>query len=183
MKINPNLSGMGNVLELINSANPGRNFTFAQVAVKSVATNTTPDIPYNTVAVMTGKAGGPYRNDQTVYYNRRPVTEAVEDPTVSYRVDETTTLAELVENVSKALKIVSTEVELVDFKTERDSSISTMVLKPTPNSLLYTHSFEITLIWLGEGVEEAVTILWAADELDRLINVTMPSRGYLKEQS
>src|SRR5437764_46342 len=126
MKINPNLSGMGNVLELINSANPSMNFTSAQVYVKSVIPHTPDANPYNSQAVVSGKSGGPYKNDQILYYNRRPITEAVESPVVSYSVNELTSLADLLQTVTRGLKIVSSEVELVDFKTERDSSVSTM---------------------------------------------------------
>jgi hypothetical protein len=179
MKINPNLSGMGNVLGLINSANPGKDFTTAQVYVKSVTPRTPDSNPYNSTAVVSGTTDGPYKNDQVVFYNRRPITEAVESPVVSYQVDELTTLADLVQMVSRGLKIVSSEVELVGFKTEKDSSVSTMTLQPIANSLLYVDTFDIVLVWSGEEVQEAVQVLWAEDELNKLINVTMPSRGYL----
>lgn len=179
MKINPNLSGMGNVLELINSANPGKNFTSTQVYVKSVTPHVPDANPYNSQAVVSGTSDGPYKNDQVVFYNRRPITEAVESPVVSYQVDELTTLADLLLMVAKALKIVSSEVELVNFHTEKDSSVSTMTLQPISNSLLYVNTFDIVLVWTGNEVQEAVQILWAEDELNKLINVTMPSRGYM----
>jgi hypothetical protein len=54
-----------------------------------------------------------------------------------------------------------------------------MTLQPIANSLLYVDTFDIVLVWSGEEVQEAVQVLWAEDELNKLINVTMPSRGYL----
>lgn len=178
MKINPNLSGIGNVLELINAANPNKNFTSLEVAVKSVTPRTPDSIPYNSAAVLMGKPDSQYKDEQTVYYNRRPILEAVQTPTVSYAVDETTTMDELLAMVCSALRIVKTDVELVDFRTPQDSSVSFMTLKPIENALLYHDTFDITLVWVGEGVQEAVSVLWLADELDKFINVTVPSRGY-----
>lgn len=179
MKINLNLSGIGNVLRLINTANPKRNFTSAQVKVTSVTSRQPDANPYNSQAVLTGKPDGPYKNDQTVFYDRRPITEAVEFPTVSYPVTGETTLDELKEVICNALKLISSEVELVDFYTQADSSFSTITLSPTPNSLLYVETFDVMLMWTGEESAEAVSVLYAEQELNKLINLTMPSRGYM----
>lgn len=80
MKINPNLSGTGNLFLLINAANPGRNFLPSQVVIKSVSERLPDLYPYNASAVLEGAPDGPYKNNQTVYYNRRPITEAVSVP-------------------------------------------------------------------------------------------------------
>lgn len=178
MKINPNLTAIGNLFALINSANPDKNFTPAQVIVSSVTPREPGSIPYNSSAVLTGTPNGPYKNSQTVYYNRRSVTEAVDTPTVSYAVDTTTTLDDLLSMVCFALKIIKSDVELVDFKTAPDATVSTMTLQPITNALLYVDTFDITLIWSGDALASVAT-LWAGDKLDELINVTMPSRGYV----
>lgn len=179
MKINPNLSGIGNVLGLINAANPNRNFTSAQVRVVSVTPRIPDANPYNSQAVLSGTSTGPYKNNQTVFYDRRPITEAVESPTVSYQVTAETSFEELLIEVCDSLNIVSSDVELVDFHTEMDSTVSSMRLQPITNSLLYVDSFDITLVWTGEDAMEGVALLGIAEELDKLINVTMPSRGYM----
>lgn len=179
MKINPNLSGMGNLLELVNAANPGKNFTSVQVAVKSVTARTPDYIPFNSEAVLTGTPAGPYKDDQTVFYNRRPITEAVANPPVGYEVTDEMSTNDLLLSVCAILRIVPTEVELVDLVFEPGSSVSTMTLQPTANSKLYINTFEIQLLWTGDGVSDAVAVLWAGDQLDKLINITMPSRGYL----
>ncbi len=179
MKINPNLSGMGNLLALVNAANPGKNFTSLQVAAVSV-TARVPDItPFNTAAVLTGTPDGPYKHNQTVYYDRRSVIDAVDAPRVSYIVTGETMLEDLLDAVCVALKIIQTEVELVDMTTAMNSTVSTMTLRPTANSKLYNDELTIQLTWSGDDVSESVAALWAGDQLDRLINITMPSRGYL----
>ena len=179
MKINPNLSGIGNLLALVNEANPGMNYTSAQVRVKSVAPRVPGSIPYNSQAILTGTSTGPYKDDQTVFFNRRPVAEGVVNPPIAYTVTNDMTTQDLLVKVAASLKLVVTEVELVNIVFEPGSSVSTMTLQPTDQSKLYTGQFEITLIWTGEDVGDAISILYAGDQLDKLINVTMPSRGYL----
>lgn len=179
MKINPNLSGMGNLLALVNAANPGKNFTALQVSVTSVSARTPDTTPYNTEAVLTGTPDGPYKQDQTVFYNRRSVIDAVDAPQVSYIVTSDTTVDDLLAAVCTALKIIQTEVELVDMTTAENATVSNMILQPTANSKLYNDTLIVQLTWSGDDVAESVAALWAGDQLDRLINITMPGRGYL----
>lgn len=179
MKINPNLSGMGNLLALVNAANPGKAFTALQVSVTSVIARTPDATPYNSAAVLTGTPDGPYKHDQTVYFDRRSVIDAVDAPAVSYIVTSETTVNDLLTVVCSALKIIQTEVELVDMTTAMGSTVSTMTLRPTLNSKLYNDILTIQLTWSGDDVAESVAALWAGDQLDKLINITMPSRGYL----
>ncbi len=164
---------------LINAANPGKNFAPDQVSVVSITPRTPDAIPYNSTALLAGTPTGPYRNNQTAYYNRRPVLEAVEAPIVSYAVTAETTVDDLLSMVCQALKIVKSDVELVDFQTAENSTVSTMLLKPITNALLYVDTFGINLIWTGDDTAEGVSALWTGDKLNELINVIMPSRGYM----
>lgn len=86
---------------------------------------------------------------------------------------------DLLADVCTALKLVRTDVELIDLKTEVDAATSKMTLKPITNAKLYVNTFEIILFWSGSDIAEEISVLGVSDKLDELINKIMPSHGYI----
>ena len=179
MKINPSLSGTANVIALIREANP--RFTFNELAIKIVnVEGRVPDVvPYNTQALVEGRNPTEFYNPVHVYYNRRSMKEAVDAPTQLYSAGLSTTFDDLLGWIAAELKLVTTEFEFVNFRTLPDATISIVSLKPVDKSRLYVPEImDVTLSWSGDAAEY-VAILAGSDELNKLVNVTMPSPGYI----
>lgn len=181
MKINPLLTGRGNMVALIKEANPGFTLLPTQIQIVDIAIHApTGPVPYNTQAVVMGASENIAYGTPTVYYDRRPMNEAVETPTTFYPITVTTTWDDLLGWVATELKLVKSEVEFVNFHTAQGSTVSLVTLQPIANSQIYVPGgFDLTLAWSGPGVEKLLPYLYGASELHKFLHVILPAPGYL----
>lgn len=179
MKINSDLSGTSNVIALIRESNP--RFTFDELAIKITnVVGRNPDVvPYNTEAKVEGRDPAQFYNPVFVYYNRRSMKEGKPIPTTLYSVNMQTTFADVLSWIATDLKLVASEVELVDFRTAIGSTVSTVTLRPKSHSPLYfPEVLDVTLSWTGSDALALVPYLPGIDELHKLMNITLPAPGY-----
>ncbi len=180
MKINPQLSGTTNVLNLIREVNPRFTFDASLIKITNVVERVPDVVPYNTEAKVEGRNPiDNFFNPVHVYYNRRSMKEANPALSGTTNADALTTFDDLLTYITTELKLVKEEFEFVDFRTAVGSTVSVVTLKPIDNSQLYTPvTFDVTLAWQGSEAAALVPLLPTASKLHKLMNEKLPAPGY-----
>lgn len=177
MEINPSLTGLDNLLALVNEANK-TNYTSDDVRVDKIQPYSDTYSGANTSALLLGVSPQYYKNSAVVYYRRLDVGRTVVNPPAAYQIDETTTLADVAAMVANRLRLIPSEVVFSNFRTSETEATSYITVGARSNSPVYTGSIELPLVWSGSADLDLVALLEPGRLLHQLIHVTMPFDGY-----
>jgi hypothetical protein len=128
MNINTSLDTLGNLLALIQDANPGfASVTEDQLAVVSIAAQTPDSEGRNAVATVTVDG----YDDQGVFqYTRLGLTDSIATAPTSVSVSNTETQASITAAIAAALNLVASEITVSGAAINADGSVT----PPAPNA-------------------------------------------------
>jgi hypothetical protein len=128
MNINTSLDTLGNLLALIQDANPGfASVTEDQLAVVSIAAQTPDSEGRNAVATVTVDG----YDDQGVFqYTRLGLTDSIATAPAAVSVSNTETQASITAAIAAALNLVASEITVSGAAINADGSVT----PPTPNA-------------------------------------------------
>lgn len=149
MKINLQLSPVANFLAILNAANPGKNFSEANLTLGAPTELVGGNGGRNTSILLTAVQDAGFSGTRTVNYTRQPLAVGRAIATAKATdvlVLGTDTEAEILTKVAGALGLLESELTLSDVEIPaNENNDGSAVITAKASSLLYVGSYTVTL--------------------------------------
>lgn len=161
MIINSSMTGLQNLISLINSTNNVSSMTETNVSFGLPAFAAPDGLGRNTEITATPVNNMDFTGDPVTFmYRRLGLDQQVVSPNLTYAVVDSTTVASLKSTVCTALNLIPSEVDFVETVMARDpldqggtGFITQMHLAAKEESLVYIGTLEINCTWNSSDPE------------------------------
>lgn len=143
MRIDPSKDALQNVIDLINAANSTVFVKNGPVQFSGVSDFTGPN-GHDAKITLSGDRTQGYTGSVDVYYSRIGLDQNTTTPPLAYKVDATTTPAQLLAQAVSKLNLIPSEVQAISSIPKNAASVP---LNPVANSLVYKGSINLKLLW------------------------------------
>lgn len=166
IQINSSKSGVQNLYDLLNAANPGKGFTDANVSFGAVTVETEED--ENTSVVVTALSNQGFSGSHPIYYDRlNPGTAHGKTGSMQVTISPADTQAQIKDKIIAAVGCIGADVDVIgngeddEFKIpeNEDDTSCTFTITAKSNSYVYVGQFTAYLtvpdvdVPLSEAIE------------------------------
>lgn len=162
MQIDIAKTGVENVFDLLNAANPGYSFSATNVTL-AAATAAAGNAGRNTTVVATAVDGQGYTGTSTISFRRLAPNEAVASPVLSIDVHNGATVAATITALAAQLGLRDGEFQLED-PSAPGVALTTLTRPAAPATTSTVNLVALGVSYLYQG-ESAITLTWV-DPID-----------------
>lgn len=167
MKLDPTKDAETNVLALINAANSTALTKGTEITLGTPVATTGPN-NQNTKVTATGSATANITGSKDFYYNRIPMRDSALNQATSMHIDISMVSADIIDSLSAAWGLVGSEIQDI---TPPPANQGALNFSAKTDSLLYTGSDSISLIWDSVVASQPYGAFFSGDDDDNFLQL------------